>query len=103
MGLARSPDSPILPRSLLRRVGNPTIRHSFCQANKVANTFAKGVQLASCNLKDIFVTPLASMSHIYSDADKQGMLTDKLVSMTTCNYKLASFGNLSILLDLGSS
>ncbi|KAG5594818.1 hypothetical protein H5410_036050, partial [Solanum commersonii] len=86
----------------VEEVGSLTIRHSFRQANKVTDAIAKqGAQLAVSNLKNILVTPPASLRHIVA-ADKQGLPSSKLVSMLTCN-KLASFGNLSVLLDPDNS
>ncbi|WMV12670.1 hypothetical protein MTR67_006055, partial [Solanum verrucosum] len=46
----------------VEEVGEFDIRHSFRQANKMVDALVKeGVQLASCNLKNIFVAPPASM------------------------------------------
>ncbi|MCE3050351.1 hypothetical protein HAX54_047032 [Datura stramonium] len=84
--------------SLLRGLRNPPIRHSFCQANKVAHVLSRQVSKLTTSSQDTIL--VAPPSHVKDQlrTNKEGAISSKLVSVATCN-KLACFGNLSVVTD----
>ncbi|KAH0714996.1 hypothetical protein KY284_007901 [Solanum tuberosum] len=83
-------------RLLMKRLGNPLVRHSFRQANKVADFLSRlGTKLTPSAQAAILSTPLDHTLSLIKD-DQQGLISTKQVLRTTCN-KLARFGNLAVI------
>ncbi|KAK4714100.1 hypothetical protein R3W88_020007 [Solanum pinnatisectum] len=83
-------------RSMLKKLGNPTVRHNFREANMVADVLSKiGAKLTMTNQPYILLSPPDAVKD-YLTADLGGVLSNKLILWSTLN-KLAPFGNLSVL------
>ncbi|KAK4711266.1 hypothetical protein R3W88_005779 [Solanum pinnatisectum] len=83
-------------RSLLRRLGNPMVRHHFRQANKLADFLAKeGCNISVINYLVVLVAP-PEKANIILRADKDGVSSTRSISLSTCT-KLATLGNLSVM------
>uniref|UniRef100_M1B3L5 LINE-type retrotransposon LIb DNA, complete sequence, Insertion at the S14 site n=1 Tax=Solanum tuberosum TaxID=4113 RepID=M1B3L5_SOLTU len=83
-------------RSMLKKLGNPTVRHNFRQANMVADVLSNiGAKLTMTNQPHILLSPPEAVKD-YLKPDLGGVLSNKLILWSTCN-KLARFGNLSVL------
>lgn len=72
-------------RFLLRRLGNPVVRHSFCQTNTAAHVLAKeGSKQAMCNHLSVMVTPpISAMTNVQADNDEA--TSSNIVSISMCN------------------
>ena len=89
-------------RLLMKRLGNPPIRHSFRQANKVADFLSRpGTKLTPSEQATILSAPPDHAMSLVKD-DQQRAISTKLVLRTTCN-KLAGFGNLTVLANYGNN
>ncbi|KAH0643041.1 hypothetical protein KY290_034644 [Solanum tuberosum] len=85
-----------LDRLLLRRLGNPVLRHNFRQGNKLADFLAKeGSKLNTTNETAILETTPPGATPILQ-ADKDGVVTNRQLSVST-STKLAMFGNQNVL------
>lgn len=86
---------------MLRRFGNPVVRHNFRQGNKVADFLCKiGSQLTTIPQSHILHTPPEATIE-FLKADQEGVLATKQIFRSLCN-KLASFGNLSVIISYNS-
>ena len=75
-------------RLLMKRLGNPPIRHSFRKANKVADFLSgPGTKLSPSDQATILSAPPDHTMSLVKD-DQQRAIYTKLVLRTTCN-KLA--------------
>ncbi|XP_070022415.1 uncharacterized protein LOC142177008 [Nicotiana tabacum] len=90
-------------RYLLKRLGNPVVRHSFREGNKVAHFLCK---LGS---KQQHLSSTTTILHSSPDPvkrvieeDKNEASTTRLVSSSICN-SLEVFGNLSIIPTITNS
>ncbi|KAH0707319.1 hypothetical protein KY290_010438 [Solanum tuberosum] len=89
-------------RLLMKRLGNPLVRHSFRQANKVADFLSRlDTKLTPSAQATILSTPPDHTMSLIKD-DQQGVISIKLVLRTTCN-KLACFGNLTVIVNYGDN
>ena len=89
-------------RLLMKRLGNPSIRHSFRQANKVADFLSRpGTKLTPSDQATILSAPPYDTMSLVKD-DQQRAIYTKLVLRTTCN-KLAGFDNLTVLANYGNN
>ncbi|XP_060193737.1 uncharacterized protein LOC132622964 isoform X2 [Lycium barbarum] len=89
-------NTPLFFGSLLRWLGTPAVRHSFRQGNKVGDRLSKqGLKYGTYDQPSVLLSPPTSVTN-FLEADKQGVTTPKLVSISSCN-SLASLGNLSVL------
>ncbi|XP_049394520.1 uncharacterized protein LOC125858752 [Solanum stenotomum] len=87
---------------LMKRLGNPLVRHSFRQANKVADFLSRlGTKLTPSAQATILSTPADHTMSLIKD-DQQGVISTKLVLRTTCN-KLACFDNLTVIASYGDN
>ncbi|MCD9559321.1 hypothetical protein HAX54_017221 [Datura stramonium] len=97
-GIIRDSKGDRIVRLLLRKLGNPPVHHSFCQANKVAHVLARqGSKLTASSQDTILAAP---PSHVKDQlmTDKEGTILSKLVFVASCN-KLVCFDNLSVIID----
>ncbi|KAH0665687.1 hypothetical protein KY285_026893 [Solanum tuberosum] len=83
-------------RSLLRRLGNPVVRHNFRQGNKLADFLAKEGSLLELNNDDHILVAAPAGARPILKADKNGETTTKSISLSTCT-KLAMIRNLNII------
>lgn len=81
-----------LCRLLMKKLGNSMVRHSFREANKVADFLSKlGIKLTPSDYVTILSTASEQVITLIKD-DQQGIIATRLVLTITCN-KLACFGN----------
>ncbi|KAH0776460.1 hypothetical protein KY290_007871 [Solanum tuberosum] len=89
-------------RLLMKRLGNPLVRHCFRQANKVADFLSRlGTKLTPSAQATILSPPPDHTLSLIKD-DQQGLISTKQVLRTTCN-KLACFGNLAVIANYGDN
>ncbi|KAH0714982.1 hypothetical protein KY284_007887 [Solanum tuberosum] len=85
-----------LDRFLLRRLGNPVLRHNFRQGNKLANFLAEeGSRLNTTTETAILETTPPGATPILQ-VDKDGVVTNRQLSVST-STKLVVFGNQNVL------
>lgn len=82
---------------MLKKLGNPTVRHNFRLANMVADVLSKiGEKLTLPNQPHMLLSPPEAVKD-YLKADLGVALSSKLILWSTCNKlacnKLARFGN----------
>ncbi|KAM3379018.1 hypothetical protein P3S68_011431 [Capsicum galapagoense] len=84
-----------LCRSLLKKLGNPVLRHTFRQLNMVADSLCKfGAELPPSIPVTVLQTPPPQVISLLQ-ADRSGVLVTRLISKSSIN-KLASYGNVFI-------
>ncbi|MCD7469248.1 hypothetical protein HAX54_008119 [Datura stramonium] len=87
---------PVFCRSLLRKLGNPPLRHCFHQENKVTEFLAKQEsKLTTSNMANVLFSPPAKIAKQVQN-DQNGVVSTRFITKPCCN-KLTSFGNLSLI------
>ncbi|XP_075077925.1 uncharacterized protein LOC142164249 [Nicotiana tabacum] len=89
-------------RYLLKKLGNPVVRHSFRKGNKVAHVLSKlGCKQQPTSTTTILNSPPDAVKRVIQK-DKNATSTTRLLSSSICN-KLAMFENLSIIPTISNS
>ncbi|KAG5625232.1 hypothetical protein H5410_010450 [Solanum commersonii] len=83
-------------RSLLRRLGNPIVRHNFRQGNRLANFLAKEGNLLEVNNVTCILEAAPAGAKPILQAGKNGVATTRSISLSTCT-KVAMLGNLNMI------